>query len=406
MSPRLLSCAFAALIVVTGCSTRQAKLDRPPVAHALAGMKPESAMIPETAETTETPAPAPADEGTAKALAQKATSYTKDLEQVLTKRVEPPPKPAQASEVEWLDVSGLYLSPAPYRGEPLAAAEPDEAVAQAVIDVPAQPEMAAAIVSAAPARQSASSAGVTLPPTTVAEVAANLSPDALGQQLKKRISDDPRDLSGHLDYQLMQFIQNRPAPDLMALASLPTEDREVLTAVIDGLSNFRSGVRADQNMLLSRKVKPLVDMGERLRSQADLNIPRALLCTRVVNFGVYDAIEPVRFSQGTAQWVVVYCEVENFSSQLNDGGLWQTELTAELALFMENGMLVWQDKPQQVNDVCRNRRRDFFVGRKVQLPVDQLSIGRYLLKVTVIDKQSSRVAESTVPVQVVAQAVQ
>ena len=48
---------------------------------------------------------------------------------------------------------------------------------------------------------------------------------------------------------------------------------KLIAAVIDGLINFRNGLRQDNNMLLSRKVRPLLEMADRLRSQADLKIP-------------------------------------------------------------------------------------------------------------------------------------
>ena len=63
---------------------------------------------------------------------------------------------------------------------------------------------------------------------------------------------------------------------------------------------------------------------------------------------------------------------------------------------------VWQDKSKTLTDLSRNRRHDFFIVKTIRLPAN-LTIGRYLLKVTVIDQQASRVAEATVPVQVVAQ---
>jgi len=47
------------------------------------------------------------------------------------------------------------------------------------------------------------------------------------------------------------------------------------------------------------------------------------------------------------------------------------------------------------------RRQDFFIVRRVTLP-KTLTPGRYLLKVTLVDEQASRVAESTLPILFVA----
>jgi hypothetical protein len=71
-------------------------------------------------------------------------------------------------------------------------------------------------------------------------------------------------------------------------------------------------------------------------------------------------------------------------------------------LYTESGLPVWQDKTEQSPDFARRRRHDFFVVKKTRLPAN-ITIGRYLLKVTVVDQQANRVAEATIPVQFVAQ---
>src|SRR4029453_18300624 len=115
------------------------------------------------------------------------------------------------------------------------------------------------------------------------------------QKIAKRVREYPRDVSGHLDYQLLRFLQDERVPDLNTISTLPSEDRELIAAVIDGLSNFRSGLRQDNNMPPSRKIRPLLEMTDRLRSEADLTIPTIALCTTVRTFGEYDPINPLRF---------------------------------------------------------------------------------------------------------------
>jgi hypothetical protein len=236
-------------------------------------------------------------------------------------------------------------------------------------------------------------------PTRVEPVVVTSSP--LEQQLQQRIRDYPDDLSAHLDYQMLLFLRDEPVPNLSAMSSLPAEDRELISAFMDGMSNFRNAIRADANMLLSRKIRPLVEMADRLRSRSDLGIPTLALCRKVEGFGRYDPIEPLRFVAGKAHPVIIYCEVENFSSQLNDGKMWETKLSQDAVLYTETGLPVWSVKTESFSDLARNRRRDFFVVKLVSLP-DNLVIGRYLLKVTIIDQQANRVAEASLPLQVIA----
>jgi hypothetical protein len=155
-------------------------------------------------------------------------------------------------------------------------------------------------------------------------------------------------------------------------------------------------------MLLSKKVKPLLEMADRLRSQADLSVPTIALCDRVRRFADYDPIDPLRFAQGKAHPVVLYCEVENFSSQLDEHQFWRTRLTQEAVLYSEHGMQVWADKSQEINDAARRRRHDFFVVTRMTIPAN-LQVGRYLLKVTIVDQQANRLAEATVPIVIAVQ---
>lgn len=331
-----------------------------------------------------------ASAGSADALARKTQAYARELETMLNARSALPPVPVP-SAVQWLDPSEFNIGSVASR-KPQPPVE--QTRVQPVIDTPAaQPKAQAA-------EQAVASAVV--PRAMVPRPSLSGGSDVLADKLSRRIKDYPRDVSAHLEYQLLQFLFDQPTPQISALASLPTEDREMLSAVLDGLTNFRNALRADNNMLLSKKIKPILDMAERLRGQADLTIPAMALCTRVNGFGSYDPIEPARFITGRETPLIVYCEVANFASNLNDRQLWETRLNWDLILYTEQGMSVWSDKTQTIIDTSRNRRHDFFMLKKITLP-PTLTIGRYLLKATVVDTQSNRIAESTVPLVVAAQ---
>src|SRR5206468_6115628 len=103
--------------------------------------------------------------------------------------------------------------------------------------------------------------------------------DDLARKLAQHVKDYPQDVAGQLDLQLLHFVRGESVPDMQTLAGLTPEDREVLAALLDGLSNYRNVVRADNNVMLSRKVRPILDAAERLRTQAELSIPTIALCT-------------------------------------------------------------------------------------------------------------------------------
>lgn len=323
-------------------------------------------------------------------LAQHAGAYARNLESLLAKRqsaatapaersvpttqpsVEPPAPRLAANTAMQAQSSAATTRPAATAPEPLNQKEPIPAAQQAGSHAPAP--------------------GRTVPPAS----------DALVQKLTAKLKDYPTDVTAHLEYQLLQFLRDESVPDLQAVAPLPTEDRELLAALLDGLSNFRNCLRAEGNLLQSKKVAPLLEMADRLRAQGELSIPTAALCREVKQFGVYDPMESAQFTAGKPSEAILYCEIANFSSQLNDKKQYETRLKHEGVLYSDTGQAVWPDKTDTMVDVSRNRRHDFFIAEKLRLPAT-LPVGRYLLKVTVTDLQANRVAEATVPLQIVAQ---
>ena len=218
---------------------------------------------------------------------------------------------------------------------------------------------------------------------------------AVQQKFTNRVAQDPRDLDAQLNLQLLHFLKDEPVPTVSDLAALPSEDRELLSALCDALSNFRSVVRDEPNPLNSIKARPFIEMADRMRTRADLTLSYLALCSKVEKFGVYDKIEPLAFPSGQPNRVVVYCEVDGFTSALNGNQLWQTKLSLEVRLYDDHGLQVWQAPPQEAVDSSNRRRRDFFLGKIIELP-DNLPSGHYMLKASVRDLQASRIDEKTI----------
>lgn len=391
----------------------------------------------EVVKRAETPATAPTavapqvDDGSAaplsNTLAQKTSEYARNLEPTASPSrrgaKNPAGGPAEPSAVQWDEPKrsvgaqeGTKTAPSPIAAANTGArlsSPPDRPKTAPPPANGAQPA-AAGIAPGDDAKHAPSLARATRSsalndiPAIVPESSdfggsnSPSAPDTLEQRLVKRARDNPRDVAAQLDVELYGLIRDEPSPQLASLATLPGEDKEVVAALVDGISNFRTGVRQDANMLLSRKIRPLTDMADRLRTRAELAVPTIALCKRVDGFGRYEPIDPPRFPAGRENSVIVYCEIENFESHLNDKRLWETKLTQQVNLYTETGMLVWPDKSRPVSDECRNRRHDFFLYNVLKLPAN-LNIGRYLLKVSIEDRTANRVAEATLSIEMVGQ---
>jgi hypothetical protein len=405
----------AAVIAGAGLGGCQSNPNNPPPRDQLQAKQTPAAQIPAQS------ADAAPDLDSAHALTAKTEAWAREMQTLMGKKpIMRPGAAGEPSVVDFLEPDQFAIG-LPQRGNGGSKAEPPVTVVPisnpVVQATPSDANRGATLVASEKQPRTAvaanTNAGSGIPPL-LADGAfekagapatprdTSISGGDLELSLTRQLTSNNGDLWAHLDFQLLQFLKDRPTPQLDTLARLPAEDRELVSSVMDGLTNFRNALRADSNMLMSRKVKPLLELADRVRAQADLTIPAIALCRTVSAFGVYEPIEPARFTALKEHPVIVYCEVENFASHQNDKKFWETRLSQEVVLYTETGLPVWQDKTETIPDFARRRRHDFFIVKKTKLP-GNVAIGRYLLKVTIVDQQANRVAEATVPVQFVAQ---
>jgi len=235
-------------------------------------------------------------------------------------------------------------------------------------------------------------------PTTAPSTNPTRTLENLSRRWRQRVQADPRDFEAHFEWRILRMFADLPAvPGPRGLAA---EDQQTLDTLIDGLSRFRTSVRANKDATLAEKIRPLLDMSDCLRDRANLALSNPAICTQVQQFGIYNPIEGARVPQQDPRFVV-YCEVENFHPVRTKAGLWQTRLTYELALLPDKGggPSLYTKPLVPVLDACRNRRRDFFIADQVTLP-PKVGPGKYVLKVSVTDEQANRSAEATTPLEI------
>jgi len=134
-----------------------------------------------------------------------------------------------------------------------------------------------------------------------------------------------------------------------------------------------------------------------------LAIPKVELCTRVESFGRFDAIATKRFPARRSTRFIAYTELDGFTSLLEQGKF-TTRLATRVSIEAQSdGTEVWTRSPEwtAVVDASEVRRTQFFVGEIVTLS-DSLSVGGYLLKVTVRDESTGASVTSSMPFQIVA----
>jgi hypothetical protein len=353
---------------------------------------------PPSAQSAETPA----EPDEASLLARKTSEYAQNVTPLLTQNSSPATRP---SIVQWADPPRHPTNSAnsdnsqPVDRAPIA----NRPVTLAADHLKEDSSLPLILPESADQIPQASHDNQTSPQNMAPPVA--IPTDAYELSLQKLVNDYPRDLGNQLDYQLLRFVRDEPTPELSNVTQLSDEDRDILLAVMDGLNNFRAAARSDGNLMLNRKIQPLLEMADRLRSEAQLAIPTVAFCTKVSGYGVYQPMPSSRFPAGRNNQMIVYCETANFTSIQGSDRIWRTRLKQDMVLYTDTGLAVWPEKPDAatVVDESRNRRHDFFIPRLIQLP-SSLAAGKYVLKITLTDEESNRIVEASTPLEIVSTA--
>lgn len=146
----------------------------------------------------------------------------------------------------------------------------------------------------------------------------------------------------------------------------------------------------------------LAGLVDSLKPPEDLRVPRIELCTSVEGFGRLTPIQNKRFLPGRGTQFVLYTEVAGFASELDAKGQWNTRLSTRLTILARHdGTPVSTREWTAVVDESAVRRQDFFICEKVTLS-DLLTLGTYVLRVSVRDERTGAIAERSLEFQMVA----
>jgi hypothetical protein len=135
-----------------------------------------------------------------------------------------------------------------------------------------------------------------------------------------------------------------------------------------------------------------------LESLVSLKVTRGALCSEIRGFGQYKPFPGTELRTG--QEVLLYCELENFCStatpEANHSGFC-TRLKSSLVICREDGSVAQQAEFPIVEDVARNRRRDFYLY--VPFTVGELPAGKYRVHLLVDDLLGCKQAVLDPPVE-------
>jgi len=200
--------------------------------------------------------------------------------------------------------------------------------------------------------------------------------------------------------------------DAAQYPALTAEERQVVT-------KFHAAcVTLGRDLLAGKSTSELAgaigSLAATLEPEPTLTVSRAEFATKVDGFGRLNVIDQRRFLPGRSTQVIVYSEIQGFSSSAAgergtsmangsaNGFGWVTTLATKVSILAKHdGTEVWTRDWQAVSDTSDVRRSEFFICEKITLS-ELLTVGTYLMKTTVRDDVSGAVAEKSIEFSIVA----
>lgn len=130
----------------------------------------------------------------------------------------------------------------------------------------------------------------------------------------------------------------------------------------------------------------------RLAEIGTLQVRSPQFCTRVDGFGAYAKFKEEVFRP--SQEVVLYVELENFRSESTDSG-YRTALSSRYRILDSQGREVTSHEFPSIEEVCQNRRRDYYISFRLQMP-SRVYDGRHTLQLTVEDTLGKKVGQTSI----------
>jgi hypothetical protein len=217
--------------------------------------------------------------------------------------------------------------------------------------------------------------------------------DALEDRLRGSASE-----TDQARLRLLLLAAGRRDEALTPLVGTPAERQEFWSQELLGLDACLDEARTpDPRRRAGQAAGHLHAAAAALGRQGALAIRNLAFCTEVRSFGMYDRVERAVFHAG--EKVFLYWEVENFTSDATPEG-YRTALRSGYTVVDAGGRAVDEHQFPAAEEICRNRRRDYFICYYLWLP-EQAAPGRYTLRLATTDALGGETAQGAIEFEIV-----
>ena len=227
----------------------------------------------------------------------------------------------------------------------------------------------------------------------------------IDRKLKDQNTDDDTRTGLEINLRLLQVLRRQITNVAQSSSKLEANEQQfwnhqldAITTMIDSTDETQAGVSdLIRHQTAHHTLAHLRQAVERLETIANLKVSAGQFCTEITGFGQYKVFPENSFAPG--QRTLVYCEVQNYLSREQPtaaGAEFITKLRGSFAVYDQEGNAVQQAEFPVVEDVARNRRRDFYMYLPVT--IGQLAPGNYRIHVLVEDIHGNKSASLENPI--------
>lgn len=216
-------------------------------------------------------------------------------------------------------------------------------------------------------------------------------------ELERLVARDPNNLEEQFRLRMMYLVAGQDDKALAPTDGVNEDIQEIMRGQIQALMSARSTSERDPATWANRQLDAIETLRALVREKADLRVPKVELCSAIDGFGRYEPISPPDFRVAARNLVLLYIEVDNFQCEKTPSGMYRTLLSVRQSLLSKTGEELWTQRDENIEDLARQRRSDFYLTIGPLAIPKSLGPGEYVMKVEVEDviagKMNSNVAK-------------
>ena len=222
------------------------------------------------------------------------------------------------------------------------------------------------------------------PPTPASNPQSATRQREIAEQ-ESKVAANPTDVLALFKLRTLYLLDGRESDAYAPMEGIPADTQAIVQAQLRSMASVQAASPNDSATWANRQLEAMRNLQEKLRAQADLQVPKVVICTDIEAFGKYTPFESTDFEAGYEHLMVLYFEVDNFKTEQTAGGQYRSKFAVRVDILDEKGEIIRTFEDPVVEDMNRRPRRDFFMHwGPFSIPAVQPP-GDYTIKVQIDD---------------------